>query len=157
MRKTSSVYWTDCSSYWILGCVILWFFTRHFTVDPINAHTYGLGRQLLSLWKVCFNQFISSFKLHLPRKTCQWCWESSSTGNMVMFLFIFALLVLQEISTSLLVPFCEVHFCGVFLQYFIIYRIWQWNSYSLIRLMLTRSQSLLRHFLQCTSHKCRGR
>lgn len=120
MREISSVDWTDCSSCWILGCVILWFFTTHFTVDPVNVNTYGLDRQVLSLWKVCFNEFISSFKLHLPRKKSHWCWDSSSTGNMVkeLFLFIFVLLILQETSMSLLVPFCDVHCCGVFLQYF---------------------------------------
>lgn len=52
----------------MLECAISWFFTRNFTLDPRNVHSYGLGRQKLSLWKVCFKECIYSFKFCLPRK-----------------------------------------------------------------------------------------
>lgn len=83
-----------------LECALSWFFTRNFTLDPKNVHSYGLGRQKLSLWKVCFKECIYSFKFYLPRKKCHGWWDSSSTGNMVkeLFLFIFMLLIQQEMT-----------------------------------------------------------
>lgn len=84
----------------MLECAISWFFTRNFTLDPRNVHSYGLGRQKLSLWKVCFKECIYSFKFCLPRKKSHWWSDSSSTGNMVkeLVLFIFMLLILQEMT-----------------------------------------------------------
>lgn len=38
-----------------------------------------------------------------------------------VFLFIFVLHVLQEMSMPLPVPFCEVHCCGVFLHRFFLF------------------------------------
>lgn len=159
MRKTSSVDWTHCSSCWILGCVILWFFNRHFTVDPINVRTYCLGRQVLSLWKVSVNQFISSFKLLLPRK------KSYPEKNVIdvetvhqqeiwsRFLFVFMLLVLQEMSMLLLVPFCDFPTVSLHLQNLNVKFLQIFNQTHADQ----KPKFAEWHFLRCTSHKCRDR
>lgn len=123
-----SVPWTGLTApaAGMLQRATFWFFTRNFTLDPRNVHSYGLGRQMLSLWNVCFNEFIYSFKFHLPRKNVidvqTACQQEIRSRN---FLLIFVLLILQEMSVSLFAPFCEVMSWSLAPLWCLVFFIWR--------------------------------